>query len=110
MSKQTSIGIRPFGEVLLDLAGGDLEKKLTAELADVVRAVEETGKNGNLTIKLIVARDAKVLRITCESKTTIPKESVEATAFFTDERGGLHKDNPRQSTIPFGAPFVKDPS
>lgn len=29
------IGIRPFGEVLLDLAGGDLEKKLTAELAKI---------------------------------------------------------------------------
>jgi hypothetical protein len=108
MSQQ--IGIRPFGEVLLDLAGGDLEKKLTAELADVVRAVEATGKSGKLDIKLTVARDAKVLRITCESKTTIPKESVEATAFFTDEHGGLHRENPRQATMTFNPRITKDPS
>ncbi len=108
MSQQ--IGIRPFGEVLLDLAGGDLEKKLTAELADVVRAVEATGKTGKLDIKLVIARDAKVLRITCETKTTVPKESVEATAFFTDERGGLHRENPRQATMQFNPSIAKEPS
>lgn len=106
----TKIGTRPFAEVLLDLAGGDLERRLTHELAEIVRAVEETGKNGTLALKLTVERDAKVVRITCESKATIPKESVEATAFFTDERGGLHKDNPRQTAILFTPSIARDPS
>lgn len=105
---KTQVGLRPFGEILLDIAGGDFESKLTADLAEVVRAVEETGKSGKIVITLNVVRDAKVLRMTADRKSTIPKESVEATAFFTDERGGLHKENPRQAGLPFGVRDLND--
>lgn len=93
------VGLRPFGEVMMELAGGDLESRLTAELGDVVRAVQATGKSGKLQITLTVVRDPKTIRIVAETKTTIPKEPTEATAFFVGEDGSLHKENPRQQTM-----------
>lgn len=98
------IGPRPFGVVVTELADGDLERRLTAEFADVVRAVEDTGKPGKLTLNILVGTDGKMIRVVADTKVTIPKPPVEGTAFFSDDRGGLHRENPRQAKLwPSGA-------
>lgn len=101
MSKEhkLSVGLRPFTEVLGDLAQGDVEKELTTQLAEVVRACEATGKKGALTIKLNVAPGPKLMTMSVEAKTTIPRPSLEATSFYTDDKGSLHIDNPKQTTM-----------
>lgn len=96
------IGIRSFGEILIDLASGDVEKRLTNDLAELVRAVEETGDKGTLILKLEVNKGPKVTHVSAKIETKLPKTPLESTAFFTDERGGLHVENPRQARFPFG--------
>lgn len=95
------IGVRTFGEILIDLAGGDVEKRLTNDLAELVRAVEETGEKGAITLKLDVSKGPKVMHVSVKIESKLPKAPLENTAFFTDERGGLHVENPRQAKFPF---------
>ena len=95
----TSIGLRPFSEILGDIGSGDMERRLSSQLAEIVEAVTATGKNGKLVLAITVARDGKMIRVVADSKTTVPRESIEATSFFSDERGGLHRENPRQGKL-----------
>lgn len=99
MTKLPRVGVRSFGEILSDLATGDVEKRLTNDLAELVRAVEETGEKGTLTIKLDVSKGPKVMHVAVKIDTKLPKAPLENTAFFCDERGGLHVENPRQAKL-----------
>lgn len=103
------IGLRAFSDVLADIGGGDMDARLTRDLAEIVEAVNKTGKAGKLTLTVNVGRDGKMIRVAAVSKATVPKDSVEATAFFADERGGLHRENPRQGKILLnGRPIAMD--
>ena len=94
------IGRRTFTDVITDIGAGDLERKLSDELENVVNAVIETGKVGKLTVTISVNSEGKMVRVLAESKATIPKEAVESTSFFPDARGSLHRENPRQPKLP----------
>lgn len=101
MSKLPRVGVRSFGEILADLATGDVEKRLTNDLAELVRAVDEIGDKGTLKLELTVTKGPKVMHVSAKIETKTPKAPLENTAFFTDERGGLHVENPRQTKIPW---------
>lgn len=104
-----TIGLRAFTAVLGDIGGGDMDARLTRDLAEIVEAVNTTGKAGKLTLTVTVGKDGKMIRLAASSKTTIPKAAVEATAFYSDERGGLHRENPRQGKFTLnGKPVVVD--
>lgn len=92
------IGLRPFGEVLLDVSQGDIEKRATAMLAEAVRAADATGKQATLTIKLKIAKTPKGIQIVGDVTSTVPREPLESTFFYVDDRGSLLKENPRQTT------------
>lgn len=96
MEKMKRIGVRTFTEILSDLATGDVEKRLTSDLAELVRAVEEVGEKGTLKLELTVTKGPKVMHVHAKIETKAPKAPLENTAFFADERGGLHVENPRQ--------------
>jgi hypothetical protein len=98
------IGIRPFTDVLQDLAGGDVDKELTAQLAELTRACEATKKKGKLVITLNVSPGPKMMGVGVDIKVTIPKTPLESTQFYTADNGGLHMENPRQSKLPFDGP------
>lgn len=98
-SKEKRIGLRPFSEVVTDMAGGDVERELTSLLGEVVRACEGTKKKGKLTITLNIAPGPKLMQMTADIKATVPKTTLEATAFYTDDKGSLTIDNPRQTKM-----------
>lgn len=100
MGNIDKIGLPAFTDVIANLADGDVERRLTKELAEVTEAAGRTGKAGRLVLTLSVARDGKMMRVVSSSKATIPRDEIEATAFFVDERGGLHRKNPKQLTMP----------
>lgn len=100
------IGRRTFTDVITDIGAGDLERKLSDELQDIVNAVLETGKVGKLQLTISVNSEGKMIRVLATSKTTIPKEPVESTSFFADAKGGLHRENPRQPKLPGMEPRV----
>lgn len=98
------IGPRPFGAFVSELADGDLERRITSELAEIVRAVEDTGKPGKLQINILIGTDGKFIRVAADTKVTIPKPPCAGTQFFKDDRGGLHVENPAQVEMwPSGA-------
>lgn len=97
--KPPRIGIRPFAEIICDLAQGDIERRLTEELAQVVRACESTSQKGKLVITLSVEPGPKMMCLKIATKQTIPQPAMEATQFFSDDKGGLHVQNPRQTQM-----------
>ncbi len=98
--KTGRVGVRSFGDVVGDLAGGDIERQLSHELAELARKVDDTGLAGELTLTLKVAKDGKMIRVVAGSKLKLPKAPIEATAFFVDDKGALCTENPRQVKMP----------
>ncbi len=92
---------RPFTEVIGDIAGGKVAVDLTDALAEITKAVEETGKSGllNLKIKIDANGDAMVT-YDAEVVTKVPRPAYGKTMFFTDFEGGVHRRDPRQTELP----------
>ncbi len=91
----------PANQLLLELDGTHSE--LTDAIAEVVRAVQDSGKAGSVTLKLTFAaaklRDPAVL-ITPDITVKKPREPRDPSIRFTDDTGGLHRNNPRQAELP----------
>lgn len=93
--------MRPFTDVLGELAGGATLEKLTADLAEVVTAVCETGKTGKLTLKIDVKPNGMHgVSLDDAIETKVPQEDRGQTLFFTDDEGGVHRRDPRQHEMP----------
>lgn len=91
---------RQFSDVLRDLRGGMAADEATDALARVVRMVEETGKPGELTIKLTVRRASKAaLTIRDLITTKLPKEDGNETLMFASTEGSLLREDPRQAKL-----------
>ncbi|EJW12753.1 hypothetical protein A33M_1723 [Rhodovulum sp. PH10] len=76
----------------------------TALLAEVVRAVDETGKAGEVTIKLKVkpsehGSTEKSLLVSVTSKKPVPE--MQPAVFFSDADGDLHRVDPSQREMDF---------
>ena len=93
--------MRPFTDVLAELAAGETASTLSADLADVVAAVKATGNAGEVTLKLTVKPNGPHgVEIADKITTKVPKEDRGTTLFFTDDAGGVHRRDPRQQELP----------
>lgn len=77
---------------------------LVAEVEDlipqVVQAVRDTGKVGEVTIKLKFKRaDADVVTVTDDVSHKKPRREVPASLFFADDTNRLHRSDPRQADL-----------
>lgn len=106
-SKEKRVGLRPFSEILSEMSQGDVERELTAEMAKVANACDETKKKGKLVITIDFAPGPKIMQVAVAVKSTIPKPALESTSFFMDDKGSLSVDNPRQTSMM--PQLVKDP-
>lgn len=97
--KDRRVGLRPFAEVIVEMSGGDVEKELTQQLGELVRACDAYKKAGSMSIKLLVSPGPKTMQIAAEIKTTLPRKPIDAQQFFCDEQGSLTLDNPRQTDL-----------
>ncbi|RAI37231.1 hypothetical protein [Rhodoplanes roseus] len=95
--------MRLITDVLRDIRRGRPVEEATAALADVVRAVDETGKEGSVTITLKI-KPAKhggpEKTIIAEVKHKKPIADIAPAIFFSDEDGDLHRVDPRQEEMP----------
>lgn len=90
-----------FVAALESLRGGDAVKELDEELADVLHAVEVTGKPGKLVLTLIVAPGgARKVLLVDQVKPTKPQAEKAKTVFFT-KSGRLFEVDPDQGQLPF---------
>jgi hypothetical protein len=90
-----------FMNVFSTLQKGVSLLEASSKLAELVRKVEETGKPGTLTIKLTVGPNKGTIFVTDEITVKEPKGTRQASLFFPDEEGHLHRRDPNQSEMPF---------
>lgn len=94
--------MRPITDVLREIRRGRAVDIASRMLADVVRAVDETGKKGSVTITLTVEPEeggGSQKTITAEVKHKLPVESIPTAVFFSDEEGTLHRVDPQQAEL-----------
>ena len=105
--------MRPFTDVLRDIRKGRAVDTLTEELAEVVRAVLDTNKPGELTLKLKISPQGKgdnALIVSATSSQKIPRAKLPDGLFFADLDGDLLRDDPTQNRLFGDADSVRDPS
>lgn len=93
----------PFSQQLAHFSKGCLDEELTEEMADVVKAVRETGKAGTITLTLKVqklnARDENAVQITPSVKSKKPELAPYTTVMFSTGDGDLLRDDPNQRKL-----------
>jgi len=93
--------MRPFTDILGELAAGETLETLTSDLAQMVTSFKASGKSGKLTLELTVKPNgAHGVEITDKITTKEPRDDRGSTLFFNDKDGGLHRRDPRQQDLP----------
>lgn len=101
--------MRLITDVLRDIRRGRPVEEATMALADVVRAVDETGKEGSVTITLKIKpskHGGPEKTLVAEVKAKKPISEIAPAVFFSDNDGDLHRVDPRQEEMPLSD--VKD--
>lgn len=105
--------MRPITDVLRDIRRGRAVEQATRLLAEVVRAVDETGKPGEVTMTIKVKPEKgggsqKV--ILCSVKANKPEGDIPEAVFFSDPDGDLHRTDPAQAEMAFSDANKPKPS
>lgn len=91
-----------FAEILEELGYGKVRAELTTLMAEVVQAVQKTGKMGEVSLKIKVKRDNDEqvsLEPTCTHKA--PRPSMGTNIFFAGDKGRLSREDPNQEKLPY---------
>lgn len=96
--------MRPITDVLRDIRKGRAVDLATERLAELVRAVDETGKAGSLTLTINVKPEkggGSAKTIAVEVKAKIPEVDLPEAVFFSTEDGALLRSDPAQAEMAF---------
>lgn len=90
-----------FIALLQGKTGGVTLPQLDAELAQLVQKVQESGRKGSLTYKVIVLPNAKKgVRIEDTVDVKEPKQETGVSFFWVGSGGALLRNDPNQSELP----------
>jgi hypothetical protein len=94
--------MRPITDILREIRRGRAVDQATRLLSEVVLAVDETGKPGEVTITIKVkpAKEGgseKTLQAIVKAK--VPNADIPEAVFFSDQSGDLHRADPAQSEM-----------
>lgn len=95
------MSVRPITDTLRQIAGGTLIDHSSEQFAELVRAIDESGGTGKITIELTVKKASRGGAMLVTGKSTLKKpadEPMEAMLFATPE-GNLVADDPRQQKL-----------
>lgn len=102
---------RPFADVLRDLGGGTTYDDLTAKLAEVVTAVTETRRVGELSVTIKVKPNGEGSVIIADTiKVKVPEAPHGDSVFFVTSGGSLVRQDPRQQDLPLRRVDAADPA
>lgn len=95
---------RLFTDALRDMRNGRTVTELTEELAALIAKVKETGRPGELTLKLKVrpaSKSSEVKMVTVEDfvTTKLPAMVKGESVFWTTDDNSLSVDNPEQRKL-----------
>lgn len=94
--------MRPITDILRDIRRGRAVEQATRLLGEVVRAVDETGKPGQVTITLTVKPEkggGSQKTIIAAVKAKKPEGDIPEAVFFSDGDGDLHRADPAQNEM-----------
>lgn len=91
-----------LSDVIATMRGGSADRAGSDLLAKVVQAVQATGKKGSVTVKIDVAMlkggDTE-MEIRTLFKPNIPVADMPMGIYYADDKGNLHRDNPKQLSM-----------
>lgn len=90
---------KPITHTLALLQGGTFADKCGADLAAMVKAVDETGKAGKLTITLDVKKAGGAVQVLAKCTNKTPEEQADADLFWATVEGNLALENPAQRKL-----------
>lgn len=91
---------RQFIDTLNTLRYGQLHDELTKNLHELTKACSETGKVGELVLKIkLKPGKAGQMEIVDEIKTKLPEFERGSTILFTTPEGNLQREDPRQMSL-----------
>lgn len=94
--------MRPFTDVLRDIRKGAVVEAASEQLAEVVRAVLDTNKSGEMTLKLSVklnGRSDNAVIMSAKLSAKVPQPDLPDALFFADLDGDLLRDDPTQTRM-----------
>ncbi len=94
--------MRPFTDVLRDIRRGKVVEAASEELAQVVKAVLDTEKAGELTLKLKIKPQGKgdnAVIVSAELKAKRPQADLPDALFFADLEGDFLREDPSQTRM-----------
>lgn len=93
-----------FAELIANMSNGAANRQITDALRDVVKAVEETGKAGDVVIKLTIKHEKARALIVLDVKNKIPREAVLIPPYYYGVNGELLEEDPRQVSMVLDVP------
>lgn len=94
--------MRPFTDVLRDHRNGKLVDRLSERLVDVVSACQDTGKSGEITLKLKIVpdkSDKETFEIIPNVTVKLPERDLPRGLFYATEDGDLLREPPRGGAL-----------
>lgn len=91
--------MRLITDILREYRNGRAADVASQKLAELVQAVDETGKAGSLTITFKVKPEkggGSQKTIACDVKAKMPDTDLPEAVFFSDGDGSLHRADPQQ--------------
>lgn len=88
--------------LLASMRNGAANERATEELEKLVAAVQATGKGGSVDIKIKITKlkdgDTE-LKVDMTVKSNIPVGDIPAGIYYPDDKGQLHRTDPRQLSM-----------
>lgn len=102
------MAVKRITETLERLRGGQMLDEASDMLAEIVRAVDSTGKAGELTIKLQVKKLSRSGALEVIDKVTakVPEETQITTMMYPTPEGNLITEDPRQQKLDLKVPQI----
>ena len=94
--------MRPITDILRDIRKGRAVDLASQRLAEIVQAVDETGKPGSLTITIKVKPEkggGSLKNLAVDVKAKIPEIDLPEGIFYSDADGDLHRSDPKQEEM-----------
>lgn len=106
MAEQEERQLKPFADWLAIQRKGSLAKELADALAEVNRAVLETGKSGAVTLTISVKATGDDVSVTMTDvvKRKVPEADRGQSIFFVDEEGNPHRSQQVMEVDPANQP------
>lgn len=102
---------RPIIDSLRRIRGGAFLDEASEQLAQLVSAVDATGKAGKITLEISVKKMSKgAMGVIGLVKLSAPKELPDTTLMFPTPEGDLLTEDPRQQKLELKTVAVQTPS